>query len=129
MRMLIQFTTRPQWTEELRFDCYVLMRSGNNRTLLTGSVTCTYVQAGRGHLTALFIPPSVLERYGRPEQVAVECTSQNTVVADYAIPRSSRRWWQDYTGVPDTMVTWFYTPFLRDGVENHEQVKPERRGF
>lgn len=128
--MLIQFTTEPAWIDEIRFDCYVLMRSGNERTLLTGSVTCLYVQAGRRHLAAIFVPPNVLERYGRRvEAVAVECSYQNSEISDYSVPRTSRKWWQDYTGVPDTMVTWFYTPFLRNGAEAYEQVKTGRQGF
>lgn len=129
MRILIQFTSRPAWIDEIRFDCYVLMRDRNTRTLLTGSVTCVYVKAGRQHLAAIFVPPSVVERYGRPEYVAVESYVENTVVSDYTVPRTSRKWWQDYTGVPDTMVSWFNTPFLRDGIERYEQVKIGRQGF
>ena len=129
MRILIQFSTRPQWIDELRFDCFVLMRDRNNRTLLTGSVTCIYVKAGQQHLACIFLPPNVLERYGRAEAVGVECYYQNSAVSDYAVPRTSRKWWQDYTGVPDTMVPWFYTPFARDGIERYEQVKTGRQGF
>ena len=130
MRILIRFTTETAWMDEVRFDCHVLMREANQMTLLTGSVTCLYVQAGRQHLAAIFVPPSIMERYGgRVERVAVECYYQNSVVTDYTIPRTARKWWQQYTAVPDAMVTWFYTPFLRDGVEAYEQVKIGRQGL
>ena len=130
MRILIQFATQPDWIDEVRFECYVLFREGNREIMLTGSVTCGYVQAGRRHMTCLFIPPNVLERYGgRPTAVAVECYYQNTAVGELSIPSTTRRWWQEYTGVPDTMVTWFYTPFLRDGIEMYEQVKTGRHGL
>jgi len=130
MRILIQFTTQPDWMDEVRFDCYVLLRDGNRRTMLTGSVTCVNVEQGRRHLVSIFVRPNAIERYGgRVEAVAVECYYQNVVVTDYLIPRTTRKWWEEYTGVPDTMVTWFYTPFLRDGVERYEQIKIGREGF
>lgn len=130
MRILIQFTTQPDWTDEVRFNCYVLLRDTNRRTMLTGSVTCVNVERGRQRLVSIFVRPNAIERYGgRVEAVAVECYHQNVVVADYLIPRSTRKWWEEYTGVPGTMVTWFYTPFLRDGVERYEQIKIEREGF
>jgi hypothetical protein len=130
MRILIQFASRPDWIDELRFDCYVLLRDGGNNNLLTGSVTCTNVQDARGHIVSLYVPPNTLERYGgRARGVAVECYYQNSLVSDYSMPRTTRKWWQDYTGIPDAMVTWFYTPFLRDGIGRFEQVKPQGRGF
>ncbi len=130
MRILIQFATDPEWIDEVRLDCYVLLREGNTDNLLTGSVTCTDVQEGRGHVASLYVPPNTLERYGgRARGVAIEGYYQNTVVTEYSAPGSSRRWWQDYTGIPDTMVTWHHTPFLRDGVERFEQIKAQGRGF
>ncbi len=124
IRILIQFATQPNWIDDLRFDCYVLLRDGNQRAMLTGSVTCTYVQSGRRHLTCLFVPPNVMERYGRRvEGVAVLCYYGNSLVADYLMPRTTQKWWEDYSGVPDTMVTWFYTPFSREGIGMYEQVK------
>lgn len=130
MRILIQFTTYPDWVDEVRFDCYVLLREANRRTMLAGSVTCVNVQAGRRRLASLFVHPNVLERYGRRvEAVAVECYYQNSPVSDYSIPRTNRKWWEEYTGVPDTMVNWFYTPFLRDGAQRYEQIRIGRQRF
>jgi hypothetical protein len=130
MRILIQFSSQPEWADEVRFDCYVLMRDGTSDILLTGSVTCTFVKAGRRHLACVFVPPAVLERYGgNVRGVAVECNYQNDVASDYSIPRTTRKWWQDYTAVPNVMVSWFHTPFLRDGIESFELVKPAARGF
>ncbi len=130
MRILIQFTTYPDWVDDVRFDCYVLLRETNRRTMLAGSVTCVNVQAGRRHLASLFIHPNLLERYGRRvEAVAVECHYQNSPVTDYSIPRTNRKWWQEYTGLSDTMVNWFYTPFLRDGAQRYEQIKIGRQRF
>jgi len=130
MRILMQFTSQPDWMDEVRFDCYVLLRDRGEDRLLTGSVTCTQVREGRGHAVCLYVPPNTLERYGgRARRVAVECYYQNTVVTDYSVPRTTRKWWQDYTGIPDAMVTWYYTPFSREGIRVFEQVKPVSRGF
>jgi hypothetical protein len=76
-----------------------------------------------------------MERYGSTvEAVAVECYYQNSLVSDYTSPRTPRKWWQEsaetpVTTVSDTMVTWFYTPFSREGIESFEQVMPGGRGF
>jgi hypothetical protein len=130
MRILIQFTSQPNWADDVRLDCHILLRDGGNDNLLTGSVTCTDVQQGRGHQVCLYVPPNTLERYGgRARGVAVEGYYQNTVVSEYSMPRTTRRWWQDYTAVPDALVTWVHTPFLRDGIERYEQVRTQGRGF
>lgn len=129
VRIMVQFSTQLDWIDEVRFDCYVLLRDGNRDTMLTGSVTCAYVERGDGHLTCLFVPPKVMERYGRVRAVGVECYYQNSMTSDYSAPRTTQKWWQGQTGVPGTMVTWFYTPFLRDGVEMYEHIKTGGQGF
>ncbi len=130
MRIMVQFTSQPPWADEIRFDCYVLLRDSNQERLLTGSVTCEYVQAGRQHYVCLFVPPNAVERYGgRFGAIAIESYYQNSLVSDYTFPRTARKWWQDYTGVPGAMVTWFYTPFLRDGISRYEQVKVGGQGL
>ena len=128
MRILIQFTSQPEWASDIRFDCYVLLQDGREDRMLTGSVTCVDVPSGRNHAVCLYVPPNTLERYGgRARAVAVECNYQGTVVTDYSLPR--RRWWEDYSGISNTMVTWFHTPFSRTGIEMFQQVRPEGRGF
>jgi len=130
MRILVEFATQPNWIDELRFDCHVLLRGGNGGTMLTGSVTCIYVRSGPRHMASFFIHPNTMERYGgRIEAVGVECYYQNALVSDYSIPRTTRKWWQDYSGVQDTMLPWFCTPFSREGAERYEQVKVTRQGF
>jgi hypothetical protein len=124
LKVLVQFTTQPDWIDEVRFDCYVLLRDGGRDTLLRGSVTCVHVRAGRQHYACVFVPPNVLERYGgRAVGVAVECNYQGSVVSEYSSPRTTRKWWQEMNSVSDALVTWFYTPFLRDGIERYEQMK------
>lgn len=128
MRILIQFTSQPDWANDIRFDCYVLLQDGRQNRMLTGSVTCVDVPNGRNRAVSLYVPPNTLERYGgRAQAVAVECNYQGSVVSDYSMPR--RRWWEDYSGISNSMVTWFYTPFSRTGIEVFEQVRPEGRGF
>lgn len=128
MRILIQFTSQPDWASEIRFDCYVLLQDGRQERMLTGSVTCVDVPSGRNRAVCLYVPPNTLERYGgRAQAVAVECNYQGTVVSDYSMPR--RRWWEDYSGISNSMVTWFYTPFSRTGIEMFQQIRPEGRGF
>lgn len=128
MRILVQFASQPDWATEIRFDCYVLLQEGREERMLTGSVTCVDVPGGRNRAVCLYVPPNTLERYGgRARAVAVECNYQGAVVTDYSMPR--RRWWEDYSGIGNTMVTWFLTPFSRTGIGMFEQVRPEGRGF
>lgn len=128
MRVFIQFTSEPDWASEIRFDCHVLLREGQEDRMLTGSVTCVDVPRGRNRAVCLYVPPNTLERYGGSARAfAVECNYRGAVVSDYSQPR--RRWWEEHSGISNAMVTWFYTPFSRTGIAAFQQIRPEGRGF
>lgn len=71
-KILVQFSSRPEWSDGLLLSAKALFDKGGNRSVLQGDVLYANVPKGN-HLGSLYISPGMIERYGDP--VAVEVTA------------------------------------------------------
>ena len=71
-KILVQFSSRPEWSDGLLLSAKALFDKGGSRSVLQGEVLYANVPKGN-HLGSLYISPGMIERYGDP--VAVEVTA------------------------------------------------------
>ncbi len=94
-----QFDTREDWTDDLEFTFYVLLRSDNPReplVLLTGTVAYVHVPAGRQHVSWFYIHPNVIARFGAVEGVAVELRQRGRPIAAEASSAQHRQQYRQW---------------------------------
>ena len=85
-----EFDSNPEWADDVTLKYYALVGKGREARLFGGEVTYINVQRGQRHLSAMFMHPNTVERYGRGrvESVHVEIwykgqrVGQDSVSAD-----------------------------------------------
>ncbi len=71
-KILVQFSTRPDWSDGLLISAKALFDKGGERSVLRGEVLYANVAKG-SHVGSLYVSPGTIERYGEP--VAVQVTA------------------------------------------------------
>jgi hypothetical protein len=116
-RIRVEYDTYPEWIDELVFQYYALAlktekRDGSKKlSLYKTTVRYVDIERDREHLSAVYLRPNTIERYGDLVAVAVEITHAGKVVAeasdeDMALPET---WWRNPTVLESKSVT------VRDG--------------
>lgn len=127
-RLVTQYDTDAQWTDELSFTYYVLVKNkdpkGPPRTLFRGKVTYVNIEKGRGHKSDVYMHPSTLARYGDVEAVAVLIESGGRLVSSESLPASNKRWWEQLSPVDGMVLNRMQTPFAMINFDDYEAVKP-----
>lgn len=126
LRIETQFDSKPLWADDVNFKYYVLIGKGPDAKLFTGEATYVNVARGNGHISAVFMHPNTVERYGqgRVEAVAVELRHQGKLMDDASDPTTGRGWWEKYTPTPGYLLTPQQTPWSFSAFERYEQIKP-----
>lgn len=129
----LTFDSEPEWIDELSVQYYALLYSRMTKeyTLLKGSVSHVDVAKGRGHLSAGYIRPSTLQRYGEVVAVAVEVLSKGEVVATSSEGKLPDRqalptdWWKNAKLVPRDgyILSRTLTPFASINYDDYEVTK------
>ena len=111
LRVLTQYDTYPEWIDELSFRYSVLTETLVERQkvffLFKQTVRYRDIKRGRRHLSAVFLRPNTVERYGMPVAVAVEIIHNGEVIDGGTKQPASypERWWQDPRVVESERVT------------------------
>ena len=73
-RLAVVYDTAAEWTDELTFQFYALLREGASKefTLFKGAVSYKDIPKGKRHQSEMFIRPVALSRYGEVVAVSVE---------------------------------------------------------
>jgi hypothetical protein len=132
--LAIQFDTQPDWIDELTVQYYALLYAHKTKeyTFLKGVVTHMDVAKGRGHLSAAYIRPSTLQRYGDVVAVAVETLAKGEVVASESqagkLPDQQvlqGEWWKTIKLVPKDgcILSRAQTPFALVNYDDYEVIK------
>jgi hypothetical protein len=129
LRIETTFDSKPEWADDVTCKYYVLVGKGREAKLFTGEATYVNVNRGAGHISAVFMHPNTVERYGqgRVEAVAVELLHQGRKMDDASEPASGARWWERYTPMPGYLLTPQQTPWSISAYERYEQIKPTGR--
>jgi hypothetical protein len=128
LRVEVEFESTPEWADDVAVRYYVVLGTGRDQRLFVGEMTHMNVARGRKHFSAMFMPPSALERYGRgkPEAVAVQLRHQGKLVAEASVPPAQRRWWETMTPIEGQLLDPQFTPWSVVAAENYDLVKRVR---
>jgi hypothetical protein len=139
LRDWIQITTeyeiQKDWMDELELNYYVLLTGGKDSSskepfvLLQGAVTYLHIAKGRKLQSVMYIHPSVLERYGNPDGVAVEIkqTGRPSVVDGEGKWQQWQKWIQQLTPRIGFVLQPSQTPFSVLNGDDFEMVRPVTR--
>ena len=127
-RLVTLYDTDAQWTDELSFTYYVLVKNkdpkGPPRSLFRGKVTYVNIEKGRGHKSDVYLHPSTLARYGDVEAVAVLVETGGRLVSSESLPASNKRWWEQLSPIDGLVLNRMQTPFAMINFDDYEAVKP-----
>ena len=131
--MLVQFDSDPEWIDEISFQYYVLLHDRKTKEFmfLKGLVAHVDVARGRGHLSAMYVRPSVLVRYGEVVAVAVEAVIKGVTVGvktDGKLPQGQalpEDWWKTTKLVPRDgyLLNRSQTPFAFVNYDDYAVIK------
>lgn len=123
-----EYDTDAEWTDELTFTYYVLLRGkdpkGPRQSLLRGKVTYVNIEAGRGHKSDVYLHPSTLARFGDVEMVAVLIEANGRLLAGESLPKAKVRWWEQMSPQDGLVLNRMQTPFAMINFDDYEAVKP-----
>ena len=126
----VEFAAAPEWTDELTFRYFILY----NGRLLTGEVTHTNVEAGRGNRSVMYVSPRTLARFGSNQTVtaasfqniAVQIVQQGAVKDEQSLARAPAQWFSTMPQVTGFVLNKNETPFASLYWDRYEQIKAAR---
>ncbi len=120
-----EFESDLEWADDIQLKFYVLMGSGRTAKLFTGNLTLINVEKGSRHYAGMFMHPSTLKRYGRGKvnAVAVQLYHQNRLMAQKSDPKTSRRWWEEFTPTEGYLLRPDATPWAPVSHDRYEAIK------
>lgn len=124
----VQFSSDPEWADDVQLKYYVLIGRGREQRLLYGEVTHVNVAKGSQHYSAMFMHPNTLKRYGagQVEAVAVQLFHQNRLVDQESDPKTRERWWEKLSPVPGYLLSPSDSPWAVIGTDRFEAIKPAK---
>lgn len=131
LRIDVQFSAAPDYTDELTFKYYVAI----NGKVLSGEVTHVNVLAGREHWSVMYVPPHALAYIlkGRPpnttsiENIAVQLVQKGEVKDELSLARAKPQWFADFPALTGFVLRKDETPFAPLFSDFYEQIKPAAR--
>jgi hypothetical protein len=127
LRVEVQFSSTPDFTDELTLKYYVLM----NGKVLTGEVTHVNVLAGREHYSVIYLPPHAMAyaMQNRPastasvENVAVQTLQKGEVKDELSLNRARPGWFTSLPALSGLLLNKNETPFAPLFWDRYEQIK------
>jgi hypothetical protein len=131
LRIDVQFTTVPDYTDELTFKYYVAI----NGKVLSGEVTHVHILAGREHWSVMYVPPHALAYIlqGRQanttsiENIAVQLLQKGEAKDELSLERAKLHWFADFPALTGFVLNKSETPFAPLFSDFYEEIKPPAR--
>jgi hypothetical protein len=113
LMLQVQFSSIPEWADDVKIKYYVLMGKGKAARMFTGEVTHVNIQKGTDHYSVMFMHPNTVRRYGagRVDAVAAVLYYENRLISTISDPPSPRRWWEEFTPTPGYLLNPLETPW------------------
>jgi hypothetical protein len=135
-QITVTFEAVPEWINELVFQYYVLCYnkaserdSGRKEyTLFKGAVSHRDVARGKSRMSAMYLNPNTVARYGNVVAVAIEVLYNGEVVdlkSEEMGARIPKDWWKspDLTVKDGYLLNRLQTPFAFINADDFEAVK------
>jgi len=131
LRVDVQFSAAPEFTDELTFKYYIL--AGGK--VLTGEVTHVNILAGRELYSVMYVPPHALAQVLRSrtpntnsiENVAVQILQKGEVKDEFMMARGRPDWFSTLPALSGFVLNKNETPFAPLFWDHYEQIKPAGR--
>jgi hypothetical protein len=126
LRIETDFSSVPEWADDVSVKYYVLIGRGRQARMFGGEVTYINVQQGQHHLSAMFMHPNTIQRYGQGnvEAVHVELWYQGTLMDQANSPAANVAWWQGTEPIQGFLLTPQQTPWSVTAFDRYEESKP-----
>lgn len=124
LQIEVDFATKPDWVDGVTVKCYVLLKQKREIKMFVGEVTHNNVEKGLRHTSAMFVPPSILERYGdgKFEIVGVEMTYDGKTIGRESSPATREEWWSKFTPVTGAVLPPSETPWAMIAYDRYEST-------
>lgn len=140
LRIRAEYETAELWSEEVTLTYYALLKAkrkedvgpnGKQNNLFRGTVTYLNVPKGK-HYSDMFLHPDSFLRFAGAdrsavEKVAVQVSVGGQVVGEMSDPTDNKRWWEQLSPMPQTLLNHGQTPFGLANLDDHHQIKSENR--
>jgi hypothetical protein len=131
LRVDVQFSAAPDFTEELTFKYYILI----NGKVLSGEVTHVNILGGRELYSCAYVPPHALAYLlnNRPpnttsvQDIAVQILEKGEVEDELSTARARPQWFASMPALSGLVLDKNQTPFAPLFWGYYEQVKPVGR--
>jgi hypothetical protein len=123
----VEFTTAPEFTDELTFKYFILI----NGKVLTGEVTHVDIAAGREHRSVMYVSPRALLRFvgsgavtaNAIQNVAVQIAKGGAIKDELSFSRAAAQWYAGLPAVTGLVLNKNATPFAPLYWDRYEQIK------
>lgn len=127
-RVSVHYKTKDEWTDELEFRYFVLVKHQKTKKHILFTATAAYIDIPKGnHLSTVFLRPNTVARYGGVERAAVEIRQKGELVEVASNPKDTKPWWQRLPGTVRTiegvLLNRSQTPFAFVACDNYEAIK------
>jgi len=127
-RVYVEYDSNPDWIDEITFTFYVRVK-GKSRyappvSLFKGQTTYIHIPKGKNRMADMFIHPTILERFGQVEAIAVEVRVGGRVLARDGKPRPKNAWWEQLSPTANVLKNRAQTPFALLSLDQQQIVKP-----
>lgn len=125
-----EFESAPDWADDVQLKFYVLLVGKDKEPkMFGGELTLVNVEKGRGHLSAMYMHPNTVLRYGRGgvEAVHVELWYKGQRADMETLPLPRTRWWEGSEATKGFLLNSQQTPWASVAYERFEALKPSSR--
>jgi hypothetical protein len=126
LRLETQFETQAEWVDEVKVKFFVSVGEGRETRVFVGELTPVNLARGT-HYAAMFMHPSVLDRFGRGRvnAVAVQIFSKDKLVDQRCDRGAEERWWERTTTTPGALITPKDSPWAPIASGRYEAIKAQ----
>ena len=125
----VSYDSRPEWADNVEVKYYVMMRGAkkDQHVMLDGNITYMSVKKGQRHISTIYVPPQILERYGKVLRVRAELWYNGLLQDSTQWPRSKNKipWWTRIKPASGSLLNRYYTPFEHEEQLTEELIKIE----
>jgi len=99
----------------------------DQHVMLDGNITYMSVKKGQRHISTIYVPPQILERYGKVLRVRAELWYNGLLQDSTQWPRSKNKipWWTRIKPTSGSLLNRYYTPFEHEEQLTEELIKIE----